>query len=504
MSRRIELRVRAGVVALLATVLGAVLIAAPARAATVGFTPGKAWQDTSGAALQLHGLGIVKVGATWYGFGEDKAGETSADTSFQDIPCYASTDLAHWTPRGHALVRQAGGDLGPNRVVERPKVLYNATTRTYVMYLHIDSPSYGEAKVGVATSTTPCGPYAYRGSFRPLGQVSRDLGLFQDSDGTGYLLSEDRVNGLRVDRLSADYLSVDAAVAVLPDYEAPAMVKDGGRYYLLGSRLTGWGTNDNVYSTATSLGGPWAAFRPFAPAGTNTYNSQTANIIPVSGSAGTSYVYAGDRWTTGDLGASPAVWLPMTIAGATVTVGWQNSWSLDPASGTWSAGSSNPPAGTRTLTNAHSGLVMDVSDASAADGGKIIQWADHQAGNQRWTLTQRAGNVYTIGNVGSGKCLDDPTGSTAQGAQLDQRTCDGGAGQQWALDAVGDYTSASDTDYLLVNLGSGWVADVSGGSTAGGAAVVQWITNGGANQTWSVSAMTRSAWPSTARTQGAP
>ncbi|MFC0434334.1 RICIN domain-containing protein [Kutzneria buriramensis] len=487
MSEWIGVRVRAGAIAVLLAVLGAVLIAAPARAATVAFTPGKAWQDTSGAALQLHGLGIVKVGATWYGFGEDKSGETSADTSFQDIPCYASTDLANWTPQGRALVRQASGDLGPNRVVERPKVLYNATTRTYVMYLHIDSPSYGEAKVGVATSGTPCGPYTYRGSFRPLGQLSRDIGLFQDSDGTGYLLSEDRNNGLRIDRLSADYLSVEAAVAVLPDYEAPAMVKDNGRYYLLGSHLTGWGTNDNVYSTATAPSGPWAPFRPVAPAGTNTYNSQTANIIPVQGGAGTTYVYAGDRWTTGNLGASPAVWLPMTIAGATVTVGWQNSWSLDPVAGTWSAGSSNPTAGTRALTNAHSGLVMDVSDASAADGAKVIQWTDHQAGNQRWTLTQRAGNVYTVVNAGSGKCLEDPAGSTAQGTQLDQRTCDGSAGQQWALDAVGDYASPTDTSYLFVNLGSGWVADVSGGSADAGAPVVQWTTNGGGNQTWSLS-----------------
>ncbi|WP_345030856.1 RICIN domain-containing protein [Kutzneria kofuensis] len=88
---------------------------------------------------------------------------------------------------------------------------------------------------------------------------------------------------------------------------------------------------------------------------------------------------------------------------------------------------------------------------------------------------------------GSGKCLDDPAGSTAQGTQLDQRTCDGGAGQQWALDAVGDYASSADASYLFVNLGSGWVADVSGGSASAGAPVVQWTTNGGSNQTWTLS-----------------
>src|SRR4051794_141346 len=101
---------------------------APAQAATSQFTPGQAWTDTSGATLQMHGLGIVKVGSTWYGFGEDKAGESSGNAFFQDIPCYSSTDLSHWTSQGKALSKQAGGDLGPNRVVERPKVLYNAAT----------------------------------------------------------------------------------------------------------------------------------------------------------------------------------------------------------------------------------------------------------------------------------------------------------------------------------------------------------------------------------------
>ncbi|WP_208870676.1 hypothetical protein [Streptomyces aquilus] len=63
---------------------------------------------------------------------------------------------------------------------------------------------YFEAKVGVATSSTPCGPYNYRGSFRPLGNVSRDLGLNQETDGTGYLLTGDRNNGgLRIDKPSA-------------------------------------------------------------------------------------------------------------------------------------------------------------------------------------------------------------------------------------------------------------------------------------------------------------
>lgn len=36
--------------------------------------------------------------------------------------------------------------------------------------------------VGVATAKTPCGPYTFKGSFKPLGADSRDEGLFQDGE----------------------------------------------------------------------------------------------------------------------------------------------------------------------------------------------------------------------------------------------------------------------------------------------------------------------------------
>src|SRR5439155_22971542 len=56
--------------------------------------PGTLGNDQHGNPLQLHGLGIVKVGNTYYGFGEDKVGENQKDTSFRAIACYSSTNLA--------------------------------------------------------------------------------------------------------------------------------------------------------------------------------------------------------------------------------------------------------------------------------------------------------------------------------------------------------------------------------------------------------------------------
>jgi len=108
--------------------------------------------------------------------------------------------------------------------------------------------------------------------------------------------------------------------------------------------------------------------------------------------------------------------------------------------------------------------------------------------NQRWTFQPVSGNVFTVRSVGSGLCLDVPGSSTAEGVQLDQWTCDGGANQEWVFDAAGNYSSPSDTSFVLVSLNTGMTAEVKGNSTASGAKVDQWQGNGGSNQTWAVSA----------------
>jgi hypothetical protein len=125
----------------------------------------------------------------YYWIGEDK----SNGTFFQNINCYSSKDLSEWAFVGTLLSQQnEAGDLGPHRIVERPKVIYNEQTKQFVMYVHIDDERYQEAKVGIATSSKGvCDKYKYEGSFRPLDQISRDIGLFKDHDGKAYLLTED-------------------------------------------------------------------------------------------------------------------------------------------------------------------------------------------------------------------------------------------------------------------------------------------------------------------------
>ena len=87
---------------------------------------------------------------------------------------------------------------------------------------------------------------------------------------------------------------------------------------------------------------------------------------------------------------------------------------------------------------------------------------------------------YRIVNRNSGKVLDVNGGSTADGAAVIQWTWGGGNNQQWQLvDQGGGY-------YRIQNRNSGKPADVNGGSTANGATVIQWGWNGGANQQWQI------------------
>lgn len=302
--------------------------------------PGRLFLDDQGRVAQLHGVGIAQVDGLFWAWGEDK----THGSTFAGVACYSSPDLATWTSHGHALSADPEvTDLAPDRIVERPKVLRNPSG-TYVMLLHVESADYSDARVGWAVSDRPQGPFRYLRSERPLGNISRDIGVFVDDDGTGYLLSEDREHGLHVYRLAADCLSVEEIVSTTlappsdhpagpHGYESPTVVRHEGLYYLFGSDLSGWAANDNKVATATSLAGPWSDWADFAPPGTATFGSQTSVVVQVRGSETTSHVYVGDRWDEDDLAHSAPVWLPLHLGSGQARLEWRDSWTIDPVTG---------------------------------------------------------------------------------------------------------------------------------------------------------------------------
>ncbi len=90
-----------------------------------------------------------------------------------------------------------------------------------------------------------------------------------------------------------------------------------------------------------------------------------------------------------------------------------------------------------------------------------------------------SGETYKLINRSSGKALDVTNGSTADGADVIQWGYSGQNNQKWILTDTGN-------GYKLSNTKSGKVLDVYKSSTADGADVIQWTDNGQNNQRWNL------------------
>lgn len=301
--------------------------------------PGLLWPDNRGRHIQAHGGGIIKVGATWYWFGEDRSQEN--DPGRRYVACYSSKDLANWTFHNQVLRLADPEGFGEEWVLERPKVYHHAKSGKFVMYMHIDGrlpgnkSRYSIARVGVAVCDTIDGDYRYVRSFRPLGRESRDIGQFIDDDGTPYLIFECRpTKGFFIAKLSDDYMDVEKEVCFISaPLEGGSIVQREGLYYVIGSALTGWWPNANKYATAERLEGPWSEFKDFAPVESHTYGSQSTNLVKVVGSEQTAVIYVGDRWRPEEHWDSRYVWMPVEIGQGTLRLPEPKPWRIDVATG---------------------------------------------------------------------------------------------------------------------------------------------------------------------------
>lgn len=310
-------------------------VSGKSQAVPATFTNGTQFINTAGDAVHGHGGSMIKVGGYYYWFGEN----TYPDGPFASIPVYRSTDLRTWEFRNSALSRTSAPEL-QNAGVWRPRVVYNARTRQYVLFVRKENyPSpMTENKVAIATSPTVDGDYTYRGSIRPMGYRSFDLSVFRDTDGQAYLMSTTNdQKDLTIFRLTPDYLSIAARVTTLHNVrrEAQSIFKRNGVYFLVTSGTTGWNPNQQKYATATSMAGPWSEM---ANLGDSTaYNSQVTHILPVQGSRTTSYLYLGDRWAQprgGKHNDSTYVWLPLRFPSNTsLTMAWHPKVTINADTG---------------------------------------------------------------------------------------------------------------------------------------------------------------------------
>lgn len=346
------------------------------------FVPGTVWNDTDGDFIQAHGGGIMKVGDTYYWYGEDK---TNGYLPATGVHAYSSKDLYNWKDEGvvmRAVENREDLDNDPyfselykNRtseekdiifsdinaergVLERPKVIYNEKTDKYVLWLHVDGPyegsdsNYAKAKAGVAISDSPTGPFEYIESNRlnkmPEGYeyrvrntgMSRDMTLFKDDDGTAYIIYASEENySLYISKLNEDYTAISGEeygvdfIRALYDQhrEAPAMFKYDGKYYLITSGATGWDPNPARYHVADSVLGEWIDMgNPVEGEGASTtHRSQSTHVIPVDPENG-EFIYMGDRWNRDDLKNSRYIWLPLEFnQDGEMSLKWYDEWQLE-------------------------------------------------------------------------------------------------------------------------------------------------------------------------------
>lgn len=294
--------------------------------------PGEPWYDTRGHRIQAHGGGITVWNGVYYWFGEDRT--PSNDPEKRYVACYSSRDLVHWKFRRQALILADPEHLGPHWVLERPKVYVDSQTHKFVMYAHLDDARYKIARVMVAVSDRIDGPYRYVKSFRPLGEESRDIGQFVDDDGSAYLIFESRpTKGFFIARLTGDFMNVEKTCFIPAPLEGGALVHVGGLYYVVGSHMTGWRPNPNVYATAPALSGPWTQFRSLAAPQVNNYNSQSTMLLKVAGSKTTTVIFMGDIWHPRELWDSRYLWMPLDVKDDFMQLPAPQPWTLNVRTG---------------------------------------------------------------------------------------------------------------------------------------------------------------------------
>lgn len=323
----------------------------------------QAQNDVNGEYINAHGGGVLYYEGRYYWFGEHRP--ATGFTTEKGVSCYSSPDLSRWKYEGIALSvsTEAGNEIEKGCIMERPKVIYNAKTKKFVLWFHLElkGKGYEAARVGVAISDTPTGPYRFirsgrvnpglypqnmtaeekamewdfskydknwwtpewieavdKGLFmkRDLqgGQMSRDMTLFVDDNGKAYHIYSSEENlTLQIAELTDDYQTHSGRyIRIAPGghNEAPALFKRNGVYWMITSGCTGWAPNEARLFSASSIWGPWKQHpNPCRGKGAEkTFGGQSTFVLSLPGDK---YIFMADVWKPDSLMYSGHLWLPI-------------------------------------------------------------------------------------------------------------------------------------------------------------------------------------------------
>ena len=347
------------------------------------FHPGQIWLDNNGKHINAHGGGILYKDGIYYWFGEHKIAGRIGNSAQVGVHCYSSKDLYNWKDEGIALsvdTLDESSEITKGCVLERPKVVFNKKAGKYVMWFHLElkGQGYSAARCGVAIADNVTGPFKYIRSYRPnaykwpinaaakdtlpaaggdstllkidgkeraiagyylrrdypVGQMARDMTIYQDDDGKAYLIYASEENyTMNISELSDDYTSFTGKwLRLLPGghNEAPAMFKVDGKYYLITSGCTGWAPNAARSAVATSIWGPWKELgNPCVGEDSDlTFHSQSTYALKVWGKKN-AFIFMADRWMPQNPIDGRYIWLPIEFSDGKIVLKWRDEWNLN-------------------------------------------------------------------------------------------------------------------------------------------------------------------------------
>ncbi|WP_336781927.1 discoidin domain-containing protein [Paenibacillus illinoisensis] len=238
----------------------------------------------------------LKVGDTYYRFNfvqksSGGFGQMIQQTSTDDITYGNDKVVLSYTDHP---------DLADSKF-EGINILYHAPTNKFVFWAHYENSSdYTLARVSVA-SATPGEHFTFHKSFRPEGNESRDISIFEDDDDSAYLISTANNNSDTIlYKLTSDWLDVASQVSVIYENqhrELPKVIKKDGIYYLFSSQAAGWYPSIPMYSSATSMDGEWSELRTIG--NTSTFSAQSGSVMRVKPNTGNHVVMIAYRWMFG-------------------------------------------------------------------------------------------------------------------------------------------------------------------------------------------------------------
>jgi hypothetical protein len=222
--------------------------------------------------------------------------------------------------------------------IERPKVIYNSKTSTYVLVFHCEDAPYKVGLRGVASSKDPKALFTWVGATQPNGLFSMDMTEYVDPNGDGEAYHvrtarfdprkplppghPDNTQWLVGTTLTPDYLGTTADICfnTSTSTEGPALFyhAPAKAYFIFGSHLSGLRPNaarllrcnaTKLSDCCTAPGAPtkWedlgnpavgSAKTPEGAGPRTTFNSQSTFVLPYIGGGGDDVVavWMGDRW----------------------------------------------------------------------------------------------------------------------------------------------------------------------------------------------------------------